>query len=80
MPVSFLEVPKGIHPDAKKKLVQKMKAALNEVWPIPDVRVFFSEYEAANVAQDGVFSKPSRYVRFAFSTFPSYGVWTPRGS
>ena len=40
MPVSFLEVPKGIHPDAKKKLVQKMKAALNEVWPIPDVRVF----------------------------------------
>ena len=55
MPVSFLEVPKGIHPDAKKKLVQKMKAALNEVWPIPDVRVFFSEYEAANVAQDGVF-------------------------
>jgi len=55
MPVSFLEVPKGIHPDAKKKLVQKMRAALNHVWPIPDVRVFFREYEAANVAQDGVF-------------------------
>ena len=55
MPVSLLEVPKGIRPDAKKKLVQKMKAALNEVWPIPDVRVFFREYEAANVAQDGVF-------------------------
>src|SRR5438045_334419 len=40
---------------SRRKLVQKMKAALNEVWPIPDVRVFFSEYEAANVAQDGVF-------------------------
>ena len=55
MPVSFLEVPKGIHPDAKKKRVQKMRAAVNDVWPIPDVRVFFREYEAANVAQDGVF-------------------------
>src|SRR5262245_14169347 len=55
MPVSLLEVPKGIRPDAKKKLVQKMTAALNEVWPIPDVRVFFREYEAADVAQDGVF-------------------------
>jgi hypothetical protein len=65
MPVSFLEVPKGIRPDAKKKLVQKMKAALNEVWPIPDVRIFFREYESANVAQDGVFeAEPVRPICF----------------
>jgi hypothetical protein len=65
MPVCFLEVPAGIRPDAKKMLVQKIKAAVNEVWPIPDVRVFFREYQAENVAQDGHFqSEPVRPVCF----------------
>ena len=78
MPVSLLEVPKGIRPDAKKKLVQKMKAALNEVWPIPDVRVFSANTKRRTLPRTG-YSKPSRYGRFASSTFLSCGVWTPRG-
>ena len=55
MPICFLDVPTGIHPNAKKKLVQKITTALNETWPIPDVRVFFREYRAEDVAQDGHF-------------------------
>jgi hypothetical protein len=63
MPICFLEVPTGIHPDAKKKLVQKMTTAINETWPIPDVRVFFREYQAEDVAQDGHFrSEPMKPV------------------
>ena len=65
MPDFFLEVPTGIRPDAKKRLVQKVKAAANETWPIPDVRVFFREYQAENVAQDGQFqAEPVRPVCF----------------
>ena len=65
MPICFLEVPTGIHPDAKKKLVQKFTTALNETWPIPDVRIFFREYRAEDVAQDGHFqSEPMRPICF----------------
>src|SRR5215831_14749232 len=65
MPDCFLEVPTGIPADAKKKLVQKITAALNETWPIPDVRVFFREYQAENVAQDGrLQAEPVRPVCF----------------
>jgi len=65
MPDCFLEVPTGIRADAKKKLVQKITAALNETWPIPDVRVFFREYQAENVAQDGrLQAEPVRPVCF----------------
>ena len=65
MPICFLEVPTGINPDAKKKLVQKITTALNETWPIPDVRVFFREYQAENVAQDGDFrSDPIKPICF----------------
>jgi hypothetical protein len=65
MPVCFLEVPTGASIDVKKKPVQKFTAALNETWPIPDVRVFFREYAAENVAQDGrVQSEPVRAACF----------------
>jgi len=65
VPICFLEVPTGIQPDAKKKLVQKITTALNETWPIPDVRVFFREYRAEDVAQDGDFrSDPIKPICF----------------
>ena len=65
MPICFLEVPTGIHPDAKKKLVQKFTTALKETWPIPDIRIFFREYRAEDVAQDGHFqSEPMRPICF----------------
>ena len=65
MPICFLDVPTGIQPDAKKKLVQKMTTALNETWPIPDDRIFFREYRAEDVAQDGHFrSDPIKPICF----------------
>ena len=65
MPDCFLEVPTGIRADAKKKLVEKITAANKETWPIPDVRVFFREYQPEDVAQDGHFqAEPVRPVCF----------------
>jgi phenylpyruvate tautomerase PptA (4-oxalocrotonate tautomerase family) len=63
MPIFFIEAPKGVREDAKKRMVEKMTAALNEAWHIPDVRIFIRESAAENVAQDGRFqSEPMRPV------------------
>ena len=35
MPVFFLEAPPGIHTDAKKRMVEKITAALDEAYPSP---------------------------------------------
>jgi phenylpyruvate tautomerase PptA (4-oxalocrotonate tautomerase family) len=53
MPTILIEAPTGIRRDAKKRLVEKTTAALNEAYPIPDVRIFLREYQADNVSQDG---------------------------
>ena len=45
--------------------MEKTTAALNEAYPIPDVRIFLREYEVENVAQDGrLESEPVRPVCF----------------
>jgi phenylpyruvate tautomerase PptA (4-oxalocrotonate tautomerase family) len=53
MPIFFIEAPKGVRDDAKKLMVEKMTAAPDEAWHLPDVRVFIREYAVENVAQDG---------------------------
>src|SRR5262245_53293163 len=65
MPTIFIEAPTGIRGDAKKRLVEKTTAALDEAYHIPDVRVFLREYQAENVGQDGrLQSEPVRPVCF----------------
>jgi phenylpyruvate tautomerase PptA (4-oxalocrotonate tautomerase family) len=53
MPICYLDAPKGMRPEAKRKMVQVITAALNKAFPIPDVRIFIREYTAAEVSQDG---------------------------
>ena len=53
MPVVFLEVPPGIRTDAKKGLVQKLNAAIEEVYPIGETLIFFREYPLDMVAENG---------------------------
>src|SRR5262249_51689009 len=65
MPIVFIGAPKGVRDDAKNRMVEKMTAALDEAWHVPDVRIFIREYAAENVAQDGCFqSEPMRAVGF----------------
>jgi phenylpyruvate tautomerase PptA (4-oxalocrotonate tautomerase family) len=65
MPTITIEAPAGIHRDAKKRLMEKTTAALNEAYPIPDVRIFLREYDVENVSQDGrLESEPVRPVCF----------------
>ena len=55
MPIMLLDVPLGARADAKRKMVEKMTAALDETFHIPDVRIFIREHGAGNAAQDGRF-------------------------
>ena len=53
MPVLFIEAPPGIRPEAKKKLVEKITAAVDEAYHIGDTLIFLREYPAENVSTDG---------------------------
>jgi phenylpyruvate tautomerase PptA (4-oxalocrotonate tautomerase family) len=65
MPICYLDAPRGIQPQAKRKMVERITAAMNAAFPIPDVRIFFREYAAAEVSQDG--SLAAGGVRAVFS-------------
>jgi hypothetical protein len=63
MPIFFIDAPKGVRDGAKNLMVEKMTAALDEAWHIPDVRIFIREHAVENVAQDGrLQSEPMRPV------------------
>jgi phenylpyruvate tautomerase PptA (4-oxalocrotonate tautomerase family) len=53
MPVLFIEAPPGIHPGAKRKMVQKLTEAIDEAYHIGDTLIFLREYPTENVAMDG---------------------------
>jgi phenylpyruvate tautomerase PptA (4-oxalocrotonate tautomerase family) len=53
MSVVFIEAPPGIRPDAKKKMVEKITAAIDEAYHIGDTLIFLQEYPPENVAMDG---------------------------
>jgi phenylpyruvate tautomerase PptA (4-oxalocrotonate tautomerase family) len=44
MPVLFIEAPPGIRPEAKKKMVEKITAAIDEAYHIGDTLIFLREY------------------------------------
>jgi hypothetical protein len=52
MPVIFIEAPPGIRPQAKKTLMEKITAAVDEAYDIGDTLIFLREYPAENVAMD----------------------------
>jgi 4-oxalocrotonate tautomerase family enzyme len=53
MPVLFIEVPPGIRPEAKRKLVEKLTEAIDEAYRIGETLIFLREYPAENVAMAG---------------------------
>jgi hypothetical protein len=53
MPVVFIEAPPGIRTDAKKRMVQKINTAIEEVYPIGETLIFVREYPLDNVALNG---------------------------
>ena len=53
MPVCRIEAPPGISTVAKKKMVEKITAAIDEAYHIGDTLVFLQECSPENVALNG---------------------------
>jgi phenylpyruvate tautomerase PptA (4-oxalocrotonate tautomerase family) len=53
MPICFIEAPPGLRTDAKKKLMEKITAAIDDAYHIGDTLIFLREYPGDNVAMDG---------------------------
>ena len=67
MPVVFIDAPRGIRTDAKRKMMEKITTAIDEAYQIGDTLVFLREHAIAMSRwTDGSrpktrkFSKPSR--------------------
>jgi phenylpyruvate tautomerase PptA (4-oxalocrotonate tautomerase family) len=46
-------VPPGIRPEVKRQLVKRVSAAVTDAYHLPDVLIFFREYQLDMVSQDG---------------------------
>ena len=65
MPQFFVEAPEGIRPEAKQKMMRAITEAIDEAYPIPDVRVWLREYPPDNVSMDGrIGAEPVKPVCF----------------
>jgi hypothetical protein len=53
MPVVFIDAPPGIRADAKKKMMEKITAAIDDAYHIGDTLIFLREHAIDNVAMDG---------------------------
>jgi phenylpyruvate tautomerase PptA (4-oxalocrotonate tautomerase family) len=53
MPVSYIDVPRGVSPAGKEKLVKDVFEAIHAAYPIPDTRVLIREWPPESVSQDG---------------------------
>ena len=65
MPQFFIEAPEGVRPEAKQKMMRAITEAIDEAYPIPDVRVWLREYPLENVSTDGrIGAEPIKPVCF----------------
>jgi len=53
MPVAFIDIPTGLTPRAKTKLVAEVTAAIDHAYMIPDDRVLLREWTAEQMSVDG---------------------------
>jgi len=53
MPILFIEAPPGIRPEAKRRMMEKITAAVDEAYHIGDTLIFLNEHSIDNVAMDG---------------------------
>ena len=64
MPVSYIDVPRGISPAGKEKLVKDVFEAIHDAYMIPDTRVFLHEWPAEHISIDGELAQPMRNRQF----------------
>ena len=71
MPVVFIEAPPGIRTDAKKQMVEKITAAIDEAYRIGDTLIFLRKYPPENVAMDGRLQSENPKIQEVLKTISS---------
>ncbi len=66
MPVLFIEAPQGIRPEAKKNMMERITAAVDDAYHIGDTLIFLREYPAELVAMDGRLQSENPKILEAF--------------
>jgi len=66
MPVLFIEAPQGIRPEAKKNMMERITAAVDDAYHIGDTLIFLREYPAEFVAMDGRLQSENPKILEAF--------------
>jgi phenylpyruvate tautomerase PptA (4-oxalocrotonate tautomerase family) len=77
MPVVFVEAPPGIRADAKRKMLEKITAAIEEAYHIGDTLVFVREYTPDNVAIDGRLQSENPKLLEALRKLAAEGAFDP---
>lgn len=65
MPVVFIEGLPGLWSDAKKNMVEKITAAVDEAYHVGDTLIFVREYPAEQVALNGRLQSENPKIREA---------------
>jgi phenylpyruvate tautomerase PptA (4-oxalocrotonate tautomerase family) len=52
MPICFIKAPPGLRTEAKKEIMEKITAVIDEAYRIGDTLIFLREYPAENVAME----------------------------
>lgn len=73
MPICFVEAPPGLRLDAKKKMMEKITAAIDEAYHIGDTLIFLREYPADNVAMDGSLQSENPKIKEILKTISGQG-------
>ena len=63
MPICRIEAPPGIRTDAKRVMVEKITAAIDEAYHIGDTLIFLREYPPENVAMAGRLQSENPKIR-----------------
>ena len=65
MPVLFIDAPPGITPEAKRRMMEKLTAAVDEAYHIGETLIFLREHAIENVALDGRLKSENPKIREA---------------
>ncbi len=65
MPVVFIEGLPGLRSEAKKRMVEKITAAVEEAYHVGDTLIFVREYPAEQVALNGRLQSEDPKIREA---------------
>jgi len=71
MPVVTIEAPPGLRLERKKRMIEKITAAIDEAYEIGDTLIFLHEDSRENVGMNGTLQSENRKLLDALKKIPT---------